>query len=42
MPLRSAFLSADNDIWTKGLDALKLLSETVGHNLTPHVHILLA
>ena len=42
MPLRAAFMSADKDIWMKGLDALRALSETVGHNLTPHVHILLA
>lgn len=42
MPLRSAFMSADKVIWEKGLEALKLLSATVGHNLTTHVHILLA
>jgi len=42
MPLRSAFLSADNAIWTRALESLKLLSQTVGHNLTPHIHILLA
>jgi len=42
MPLRNAFMSADKDVWNKGLEALKKLSETVGHHLTPHVHILLA
>lgn len=42
MPLRQAFLSADLSIWTRGLEALKLLSECVGGNLTPHIHILLA
>lgn len=42
MPLRAAFLSADNNIWNRGLDTLKLLSETVGHNLSPHIHIILA
>ena len=42
MPLRSAFLSADNEIWNRGLEALKLLSQTTGHNLTQHIHILLA
>jgi Parkin co-regulated protein len=42
MPLRSAFLSSDMAIWTRALESLKLLSETVGHNLTPHIHIILA
>jgi len=42
MPLRSAFLSADMEIWGKALEALRLLTVTVGHNLTPHIHILLA
>jgi hypothetical protein len=42
MPLRSAFMSADNEIWMKGLEALRSLSQTVGHNLTSHIHILLA
>ncbi len=42
MPLRQAFLSADLTIWMKGLEALKLLSECVGGNLTGHIHILLA
>ena len=26
MPLRSAFMSADNEIWMRGLEALKALS----------------
>eukprot|EP00347_Sterkiella_histriomuscorum_P012450 403368524 len=42
MPLRGAFMSADKDIWDKGLEALKLLSQTTGHHLTGHIHILLA
>jgi len=42
MPLRAAFLSPDMTIWTRALDSLKLLSETVGHNLTPQIHIILA
>ncbi len=42
MPLRAAFLSPDMAIWTRALDSLKLLSETVGHNLTPQIHIILA
>ena len=42
MPLRSAFLSSDMEIWGKALEALRLLTVTVGHNLTPHIHILLA
>lgn len=42
MPLRAAFLSADNAIWIKGLNALKLLAETTGHHISPHIHILLA
>ena len=42
MPLRSAFMSADNEIWMRGLEALKALSQTVGHHLTSQIHILLA
>jgi Parkin co-regulated protein len=42
MPLRSAFLSSDPKIWSKGLETLRRLSETVGGHLTPHIHILLA
>ncbi len=42
MPLRAAFLSSDMSIWNRALESLKLLSETVGHNLTPHIHIILA
>ena len=30
------------EIWGKALEALRLLTITVGHNLTPHIHILLA
>jgi hypothetical protein len=42
MPLRNAFLSSDNTIWMNGLESLRALSHTVGHHLTPHIHILLA
>jgi hypothetical protein len=42
MPLRAAFLSSDMKIWIRALESLKILSETVGHNLTPHIHIILA
>jgi hypothetical protein len=42
MPLRAAFLSPDMIIWNRALDSLKLLSETVGHNLTSQIHIILA
>jgi hypothetical protein len=42
MPLRAAFLSPDMNIWMRALDSLKLLSETVGHNLTSQIHIILA
>lgn len=42
LPLRSAFLSSDQAIWDRSLEALRLLSQAVGHHLTPHLHILLA
>jgi hypothetical protein len=42
MPLRAVFLSADSQIWLRGLEALQLLSRATGHNLTAHIHILLA
>jgi hypothetical protein len=42
MPLKMAFLSSEKDVWNNGLDALKALSEAVGHHLTPCIHILLA
>lgn len=35
-------MSTDKEIYEKGLESLKLLSQAVGHNLTAHVHILLA
>lgn len=42
MPLRMALMQSDNDLWQRGLNALKMLAETVGHNLNQHLHILLA
>ena len=42
MPLRMALLQNDEAMWTRGLNALKLLSETTGHHLNQHLHILLA
>lgn len=42
MPLRQALLQSDENLWTRGLNALKLLSEATGHHLNQHIHILLA
>jgi len=42
MPLRLSFLSNDDALWQRGLNALKLLSEATGHHLNSHIHILLA
>jgi len=42
MPLRSAFLSSDNVIWERALEALKLLAEVTGAGLVSHLHIILA
>ncbi len=35
-------MQGDEGLWARGLNALKLLAETVGHNLNQHIHILLA
>ncbi len=42
IPLRGALTSSDKTIYNKGLESLKLLAETVGGHLNPHMHILLA
>jgi len=42
MPLRMALLQGDEGIWTRGLNALKMLAEATGHHMNQHLHVLLA
>jgi len=42
MPLRMALTNPDKKIFANGLEALKLLSEAVGDQMNPHIHIILA